>query len=679
MSLTERIKKDLFGEIKTLSSRIAWKAAFLSWLLIVITIILFVVFTLPYIKSSAVERMQNEAADITTSIIHANASALITEEYSYVVDHCFNLVRESNSILYVVIVRNNGFSLIHYKDKWEIDSLDHTTVQEFIQPEGQIKISPLLGKEVFHKSHNFIYSGIDWGWIHVGLSLENYNKSNSETTLRITWLTIILSIIGFIFSIFFARTLTKPITILDRAARKIASGNLEVKAEIYTGDELESLANSFNTMAEAVRISHTELEARVLDRTVDLAKANESLISEVQYRKAAEKSLHEYNIKVNTFRNIYKGLIEAKTTKEILISTVNQLHGILINFDLCSIFLFSNENNMAKYYEVKFTGNEFEFEIQNIPLVNFQFHNNSSQNEFHIVHDLAAVKDKSEIERHILRKGFKSCINSSLMFRGELIGELNLSSRNASSFSDHDKEIMVELRHPLSMAISQLILQEDLKKQADVLQSSLKEKEILLKEIHHRVKNNLQIISSLLYLQSSKAENISFINQLTDSQNRVKTMALIHEKLYQSRNLSKINFADYIKNLSSYIFTSFKEFSNQYDIEYELENMDLTIDTAVPLGLIINELLSNIVKYAFPGYDKTDTDNKVKISLKKSEHDKTLLIISDNGIGLPENFDIEKSNSLGLMIVSNLVRQIAGKLWVQPRNYTEFKIEFTNN
>lgn len=204
------------------------------------------------------------------------------------------------------------------------------------------------------------------------------------------------------------------------------------------------------------------------------------------------------------------------------------------------------------------------------------------------------------------------------------------------------------------------------------LKSSLKEKDLLLKEIHHRVKNNLQIISSLLDLQKPFVEEDPIaLNVLKGSQNRVVSMAMVHEMLYQSQDLNHINISNYIKNLISNLFHS-NAMENNIKPILNVEDFYLNIETSIPLGLIISELVSNSLKYAFP----EGNAGEINISLQCiNPHFE--LIISDNGIGLPEDIDIKNiESSLGLRLVNSLVNQLDGTIELDRRHGTEYNINF---
>ncbi|MCP4131486.1 MAG: PAS domain S-box protein [bacterium] len=209
------------------------------------------------------------------------------------------------------------------------------------------------------------------------------------------------------------------------------------------------------------------------------------------------------------------------------------------------------------------------------------------------------------------------------------------------------------------------------KEAEEQLKISLQEKEILLKEIHHRVKNNLQIISSLLYLQSMNISDDKYRGQFEDIQNRVRSMALVHEKLYQSDNISKIDFHDYIKQLISNISQSYAQPHARINTIINIKDVTLDIDKAIPCSLIINELVSNCYKYAFSENNAGD----IIIDFTKVNEIYSLSI-GDNGVGLPPDLNILKTESLGLNLVNSLVRQLKGEMILNRDQGTTFTISF---
>lgn len=208
----------------------------------------------------------------------------------------------------------------------------------------------------------------------------------------------------------------------------------------------------------------------------------------------------------------------------------------------------------------------------------------------------------------------------------------------------------------------------EIKQAEQKIKNSLNEKELLLKEIHHRVKNNMQIISSLLSLQLTYADDNQAIEVLKESQGRIKSMALVHENLYLSRTLTSINFKEYIQKLVIDITYSYN--ASFINLRPNIEDINLNIETTVPCGLIVNELVTNSIKHAFP-------ENKGTIIIQFTKNnDKLMLIVRDDGIGLPESFRFSDNKSLGLQLVQTLVKQLDGEMKIDRANGTTFTIIF---
>ncbi len=209
------------------------------------------------------------------------------------------------------------------------------------------------------------------------------------------------------------------------------------------------------------------------------------------------------------------------------------------------------------------------------------------------------------------------------------------------------------------------------------LAKSLSEKEVLLKEIHHRVKNNLQVISSLLYLQSLKLQDEQAKRIFRESQNRVKAMALIHEQLYQTKDFMRVDFAEYLQTLASMIAESYNEPPSIIKVQIDSEKLDLSIDVAIPAGLIVSELVTNSLKYAFPETEESVEKNKeIAILAQKTSDNNVMLTVRDNGIGLNMERPLESPKTLGLRLVKMLTEQLRGSIEVLPQKGAAFCIKF---
>lgn len=213
---------------------------------------------------------------------------------------------------------------------------------------------------------------------------------------------------------------------------------------------------------------------------------------------------------------------------------------------------------------------------------------------------------------------------------------------------------------------------QTVEKQNEVIRQSLTEKETLLREIHHRVKNNLQIISSLLNIQSQHIVDENVLSSIQEGQSRVQAMSLIHQNLYQSEHLSNVDIENYLRELVVYLSEMFVGQDKSIDVEVQASNIQFDIDTAIPLGLIVNELVSNAYKYAF---DKRNS-GKIKIKIKSINEVDYELDVNDDGKGLPTDFDPKKSKSLGLKLVSILSRQLRGTMTFNSNSGTSFVVKF---
>lgn len=255
--------------------------------------------------------------------------------------------------------------------------------------------------------------------------------------------------------------------------------------------------------------------------------------------------------------------------------------------------------------------------------------------------------DRFEQEYRFLGRGGKVC----------WVSDQTIAERNGEGQITHYQGIVIDIT--------------ERKHAEERIKASLLEKEVLLKEIHHRVKNNLQVVSSLLYLQSQKLQDPEAQALFVESQNRICSMALAHEQLYRSQNLADISLADYVQNLVSHVQQAFMEPERKHECRVTIDDVTLDIEKVVPCGLLITELLSNVFKHAFPGA----RCGTIEVTLSRQDG-RLLLSVADDGIGLPEGLDYRNAQTLGLQLVSALVEQLDGSLSVNKDAGTRFTIVF---
>ncbi len=251
------------------------------------------------------------------------------------------------------------------------------------------------------------------------------------------------------------------------------------------------------------------------------------------------------------------------------------------------------------------------------------------------------------------------------------IPEETILTKNSGQRILHTKKIPIlnkEGNPQYLLGVSEDITER--KKTEEQLKKSLNEKDVLLREIHHRVKNNMQIISSFLNLQSSQVFDKRDASLFTNVQDRVRSMALIHDNLYQSEDISSIQIKEYILALTSQLFATYSTLSKNIKLITDIMDITLNMETAIPLGLIISEMVTNSLKHAFP-----NSKGEISISLHTKDEE-TELIIKDNGVGVPKDFYTQKPGKLGLQLLNTLVEQLEGTIKLDRSQGTTFKITF---
>jgi two-component sensor histidine kinase len=289
----------------------------------------------------------------------------------------------------------------------------------------------------------------------------------------------------------------------------------------------------------------------------------------------------------------------------------------------------------------------------------------------------------------LLEMGIRSVLLTPLNSKGEVIGTLGLSSRRIGAYGPRERAILERLAHLIAPAVANAQLYEETrieKERAAAARDQLKtvlegleagkealRREMLLKEeIHHRVKNNLQVISSLLYLQSTNVTDQTTRDILRESRSRIKSIALVHEKLHLSEDSERLDFTEYATDLLTDLFVTYGAYQRGIMVHTQIKDIFLGIDTAIPCGLIINELVSNPLKHAFA--DGMRGEEWIEL---RQLRDKTYaLVVRDNGVGLPQGFSVESAKSLGLKLVRDLTQQLDGKMKIETGNGAMFHIAF---
>jgi PAS domain S-box-containing protein len=478
------------------------------------------------------------------------------------------------------------------------------------------------------------------GGVKIGLSLKNITRDIARmknqldaieqhglrrNVIFLTATTLMLILLGILMSLLIANHLIRPIRQLANYAGQIGRGNYDVQLTSKSQDEIGYLIEAFNQM------SHD------LQRTT---------------------------VSKEHFESIIGNMSDSLT----VLTPDGQID--MVNSAVC---------DLLNYGEKELIGQSFEtlFPSHALPEIRRWFAAVIEEGSRTYTDTIYLTKDGKEIP---------ISLSGSIIYRTKnnikglicVAQDVTERKRMEKALRKSHEELSIKVKEATSELVrsNEQLRQEveERQKAEELIKTSLKEKEVLLREVYHRVKNNMQVVSSLLKLQSRYVKNNKeMLAVFTESQSRIKSISLIHEKLYESKDLANIDFNGYVKTLARSLFDFYHTDSAPIAMKTEVDNVSLNIDTAIPCGLIINELVSNSLKYAYPN----GTGGELKIGIRSNNGDETQLIVSDNGVGLPPDLDFRNTKTLGLQLVISLAEeQLGGKIELDRTTGTKFIIEF---
>ncbi|WP_244603599.1 histidine kinase dimerization/phosphoacceptor domain -containing protein [Methanococcoides sp. AM1] len=445
---------------------------------------------------------------------------------------------------------------------------------------------------------------------------------------------------------------TKPMADTMRVANGLAKGELETRIAPGLKGDFKDLGDTLDRFAEKLN--------NIIDESnsVLMAFQREDFTHQISIKGEGDFKILTDGIE-ETRQALYKITSEQKKAKQELIKYAEELeHSNQMKEEMEHVI----ENSPVVVFKWKpEKGWPIEFVSKNISQFGYSLEDFESGKVKYgdIVHPQDLARVEAELQRRCDEGYSKFNIEYRILTK---YGTVLWADERTFIRRDEDGNVNY---------LQGIIVNIDERKRAE--EALIKIEDIRKKEIHHRIKNNLQVISTLLYLESDKFKDKKVKEAFRDSQDRVRTMALVHEKLYQSEDMESIDFADYTKNLINYLSQSYVVGDRDIKIDLKVEDIFLNMDTAVPLGIIINELVSNSLKYAFK--DKGEK-GIISVDIKHSGDDFTLTVC-DNGCGIPEDIDFRDTESLGLQLVTNLVEQIDGTITLDKETGTKFTIIFT--
>jgi PAS domain S-box-containing protein len=428
-----------------------------------------------------------------------------------------------------------------------------------------------------------------------------------------------------------------------------------------------------------LRRLNEELESRVEARTTALSEAVAQLGHEIEERKQAEAQLLQRNRELVSLQAATTATTSSLDLSFVL-DTVTWEMADLLQVDRCTVYEWKpDEDALLLLAEYGPGAPEGEPGIAICGLDGYPFRRQVLADRY-VGQVSAEQPDIDSAERaHMQQTDSQRALLVPMAFQDRVVGLVEVMDSKAGTFTDREMALAQLLANQTAVAIENARLYERAQHEIgermlaeERIQASLEEKVVLLQEIHHRVKNNLQVISSLLNLQARGIDDDRTLEVLQESQNRVRSMALIHEKLYRTEDLSRIDLGEYVESLTAYLARSYAKRAGSADIRVDAERVLLEIDAAVPCGLIVNELVSNALKHAFSDGRRGQIEVGIHADGDRLVH----LSVGDNGVGFPSEVDFRHSTSLGLQLVNTLVAQLEGTIELDTTQGTAFAITF---
>jgi len=431
---------------------------------------------------------------------------------------------------------------------------------------------------------------------------------------------------------------------------------------------------------QKLRALTMELEQRVAERTASLSEINDELVRVVEEHEHAHEELLRRNRELLSLQAAVAATASSLDLS-FLLDTVTWEMIRLLGVERCAVLHWNPEADALSVLACHDgtngddAGSEKAYALAHHPTRRQVLKERCARQMTVSQPNI----DPAELD-YMRETGAKCLLMQPMVFQDRVVGLVELAdSGSEHTFTDQEVSLTQLFANQAASAIENARLYEraqreiaERKRVEGQISASLKEKEVLLKEIHHRVKNNMQVVSSLLQLQSRNIQDPETLAIFRDSQNRIRSMALIHEKLYRSQDLARVDFGDYLKDLTGFLIRSYRAQLGPVNLRLDASDVLLPVDMAVPCGLIVNELVCNALKHAF----RDGREGEIRVLLHSSPEQRVTLIVGDNGCGFPEGVDFRNTESLGMQLLNTLVEQLDGTVELHRGDGTEFEIVF---
>jgi PAS domain S-box-containing protein len=590
------------------NQRLRTKLVLSAVTLVVCVAVFFYVYIPARISESASDALKAKGM-VVAAMTAANVSpAMVFDDTLQIRSDLLN-ARLSGDLVYAVLCDTSGRLYVTWRLEQARQAVyDETPVAGDLFDDSVLRLrSPLM-----HLDRQI-------GTLYLGFSNASVINSVHEARLRTSLVTLLVLLTGVAVVVGVTTAVTRNLQHVVLTAQKVAHGDFNQRVNVTSRDDAGELGDAFNVMLDRLGEYRNELADANRDLEVRVARRTKDLADAIEEHRKTEKSLRLSQHRTRQVIDLVPHFIFAKDIAGRFIlanAAIAEAHGLTV------------EDMIGK-----------------------------RETDFSLPEEVARFESD---DYEVIQSGTRKIIHEEIFTRAD--GKRRILQTVKIPFAFSESNV------PAVLGVSIDIT--DLKEYQEKLQTSLREKEVMLKEIHHRVKNNLQVISSLLSLQSVNLTDPDFKEMMLESQNRIRSMALVHERLYRSGTLASIDFSDYLSYVTTQLMRTY--YPVGVDCVVNAEPETLTVDDAVPCGLIVNELVSNALKHAFRGRES----GVLEVQFRAIDQETFELVVKDDGVGFPEGVEFSSLQSMGMTLVTNLTEQLQGKIELERGNGALFRLRF---
>lgn len=545
----------------------------------------------------------------------------------------------------------------------------HAKQQEAISKLGQIALSEVELEALFNKTVKIIKNTLKGNFCKILELLPKENKLLLKSGVGWKKGLVGKTTVGIEKDSQAGYTLlsSKPVVVDDlRTEKRFIGPQLLIDHKVISGISviIGDIKNPFGVLG-----IHTTVKSKFSQHDVNFIQSVANILANAINHKLSNEKIEHLNLVLQAIRDVNQLITQEKDRSRLLKNTCKKLT-MTQGYDSCWIALLDDRKKLILSAQAGL-GKDFELLKKQLKRGKLNECCRKALKKPGVIITKDSVSECSDCP--LIGKEIENrALSIRLEHAGHIYGVMSISLPLFLLESKEEHDLFQEVSSDIAFALHNIEIESNHKNAEEKVRASLKEKEVMLHEIHHRVKNNLQIIISLLRLQARFIKDKEARELFKDSQSRIRSMAIIHEKLYRSEDFAQVNFAWYIQSFSTHLFQTYMVDSTKIKLNMDIDDIQIDINKAIPCGILLNELVSNSIKHAFPSGRK----GQIKIRLKQTKAGRVSIEVKDNGVGFPKNLDFRKSETLGLQLINDLSKQIGATLRIEIKAGTKITVVF---